>query len=83
MCREGLSTIFFGAKQEVLDKAIIEIKRCFRAIDIAGCRNGYFKPEDELGIVNTIRASKADCLFIAISSPTKERLLDAIGMNWA
>ena len=87
LCAEkGYRPYFFGAKQEVLNKAIIEIKRLFPAIDVAGCRNGYFKSEDELGIVNTIRASKADCLFIAISSPTKERFIrryrDELGVSF-
>lgn len=71
----GYRPYFLGAKQEVLEKAIAEIKRLFPKIQIAGFRNGYFKPSEEPAIVNDIRASSADCLFIAISSPMKERFI--------
>jgi N-acetylglucosaminyldiphosphoundecaprenol N-acetyl-beta-D-mannosaminyltransferase len=66
---------FLGAKQDVLNKAIIEIKNKFPNIKIAGYHDGYFKPDEEPKILNEIRESKADCLFIAISSPMKERFI--------
>lgn len=72
---KGFRPYFFGAKQVVLERAISNIRREYPRIDIAGWRNGYFKPEDEEQIIRDIAASNADCLFIAISSPTKERLL--------
>lgn len=72
---KGYRPYFFGAKQDVLEQAVEKIRREFPGINIAGYRNGYFKPEDEKQIVADIAASNADCLFIAISSPTKERLL--------
>lgn len=76
LCEEkGFRPYFFGAKQDVLERAISNIRREYPRIDIAGCRNGYFKPEEEEQIIRDIAASNADCLFIAISSPTKERLL--------
>jgi N-acetylglucosaminyldiphosphoundecaprenol N-acetyl-beta-D-mannosaminyltransferase len=76
LCEEkGFRPYFFGAKQEVLDKAIENIRAQFPKLQIAGARNGYFKPHEEAGIIADIAASKADCLFIAITSPTKERLM--------
>ncbi len=73
--RKGFRPYFFGAKQEVLEKAVANIRAQYPGIDIAGYRNGYFTPQEEEGIIADIAASRADCLFIAISSPTKERLL--------
>lgn len=76
LCAEkGFRPYFFGAKQEVLEQAIANIKQQYPGITIAGYRNGYFKAEEEAQIMSEIAASKADCLFIAITSPTKERLL--------
>lgn len=76
LCAEkGFKPYFFGAKQDVLEQAIANIRGQYPSLVIAGYRNGYFKPEDEDGIIRDIAASNADCLFIAITSPTKERLL--------
>lgn len=76
LCSEkGYRPYFLGAKEEVLQKAIVEIKRLFPTVQIAGFQNGYFKPEDEPQIVDRIRSSDADCLFLAISSPIKERFI--------
>ncbi|MFO0388994.1 MAG: WecB/TagA/CpsF family glycosyltransferase [Alphaproteobacteria bacterium] len=72
---KGYRPYFFGAKQEVLELAIANIKTQYPTISIVGYRNGYFTPAEEEGIIRDIAASNADCLFIAISSPTKERLL--------
>lgn len=73
--RKGYRPYFFGAKQEVLEQAVQNIRIQYPGIHIAGYRNGYFNPEEEPGIVEEIAHAKADCLFIAISSPTKENLL--------
>lgn len=76
LCMEkGYRPYFLGAKQEVLEQAVENIRKQYPGIDIAGYRNGYFKPEEEVAIIRDIAQAKADCLFIAISSPTKERLL--------
>ncbi len=67
---------FFGAKQEVLDKVVAHYQKEFPSLRIAGARNGYYKPEEELKIVEEIRASNAQILFVAISSPKKEIFLN-------
>ncbi|MFN3637766.1 MAG: WecB/TagA/CpsF family glycosyltransferase [Chloroherpetonaceae bacterium] len=67
---------FFGAKQEVLDKVVAHYRKEFPFLRIAGARNGYYKPEEELKIVEEIRASNAQILFVAISSPKKEIFLN-------
>jgi len=75
MCaKEGFKPYIWGAKEDVLQAALKNLKTSYPALKIAGARNGYFKPEDEQKIINDINTSNADCLFVAISSPTKERL---------
>jgi N-acetylglucosaminyldiphosphoundecaprenol N-acetyl-beta-D-mannosaminyltransferase len=76
LCAEkGYRPYFFGAKQDVLERAIVNIRSQYPQINIAGYRNGYFTEAKEKQIIRDIALSQADCLFIAISSPTKERLL--------
>jgi N-acetylglucosaminyldiphosphoundecaprenol N-acetyl-beta-D-mannosaminyltransferase len=73
--REGFRPYFLGATAEVVHKAAAEARRRFPGLSIAGVHDGYFAPEQEAAIVNEIRASGADCLFIGIPTPRKERLL--------
>jgi N-acetylglucosaminyldiphosphoundecaprenol N-acetyl-beta-D-mannosaminyltransferase len=75
--REGYRPYFLGAKQDVLDEAIANIRRQYPSIEIAGAHHGYYRPEDEMRVVEGIRESGADCLFLAMPTPTKERFLAA------
>lgn len=73
--REGFRPYFLGAREEVLAKAIEEARKKHPKLDVAGWRNGYFNRDEETEIVEAINGSKADCLFVAISSPMKENFL--------
>ncbi|HWJ25350.1 MAG TPA: WecB/TagA/CpsF family glycosyltransferase [Flavisolibacter sp.] len=66
---------FFGAKDQVLEKMIEKYSAIYSPEIIAGYRNGYFKKEDEQEIAQQIADSKANILFVAISSPIKENFL--------
>ncbi len=73
--REGFRPYFLGARQSVVETMIQRLGNSHPDLKIAGFRNGYFGAEDEAGIVAEIRNSKADCLFVGITSPIKERFL--------
>jgi N-acetylglucosaminyldiphosphoundecaprenol N-acetyl-beta-D-mannosaminyltransferase len=76
MCaREGFRPYFLGATDQVLRSAEAVALHRFPGLRLAGRHDGYFKPEQEANIVSEIRASRADCLFVAISTPRKERFL--------
>jgi N-acetylglucosaminyldiphosphoundecaprenol N-acetyl-beta-D-mannosaminyltransferase len=78
LCAErGLRPYFLGARQEVLERAVSETRRRLPNIEMAGWHHGYFSPEDEPDVVAAIRASAADCLFIGMPTPRKERFLHA------
>lgn len=62
----------FGAKQEVVEKVKQIIEKKYPNVVIAGIRNGYFDQSKEQEIVDMIKESKADMLFVAFSSPKKE-----------
>lgn len=67
---------FFGAKEEVVKKVVDKYGNTYGEGIIAGYRNGYFKETEEEIVAQEIAASRADILFVAMSSPKKEIFLD-------
>ena len=67
---------FLGAREEIVSKVVEIYTRKYSPDIIAGYNNGYYSNNDEQTIVNQINQSKADMLFIAISSPKKEIFLN-------
>lgn len=71
----GHRVFCLGATTDVLDAAIDHFKaRCPKVI-IAGRQHGYFKPDEEEALARAIRESQSDILFVAMTSPKKERFL--------
>jgi N-acetylglucosaminyldiphosphoundecaprenol N-acetyl-beta-D-mannosaminyltransferase len=46
-------------------------------VQIAGVRNGYYAPEEEPAVLEEIRRSAADVVFVGMPSPAKERVVVA------
>lgn len=66
---------FLGAKESVLHKTIDKVRSTFPNLHIAGFHHGYFW-DDEEEMVEKIRVSNAAILFVAISSPKKEKFIN-------
>ncbi len=77
--RQGYSVYLLGAEQNVLDIVMKRIRESYPHARIAGSRNGYFVEDNAASIAEDIRSSRADILFVAITSPKKELFLDAYG----
>ena len=75
--KDGFRPFLLGATPSVLQRAADVIAAKFPSIRLAGLRDGYFRPEEEGEVVEQIIKSKADCLFIAMPTPRKERFLAA------
>tara|TARA_R110002074_G_scaffold299444_3_gene470982 strand:+ start:3513 stop:4307 length:795 start_codon:yes stop_codon:yes gene_type:complete len=73
--RAGFKPYLLGAEAHVLASVQRRLKRDLPTLQVAGFHDGYFKPEDELAIVEEINTSGADCLFVAMPTPRKERFL--------
>lgn len=73
----GRRPFILGATQANLDRAMNEARRRYPGLEFAGSRNGYFKAEDRPEVVRLIAQSGADCLFVAMPTPHKERFLNA------
>jgi len=69
------SVYLLGAKQDVVETVANNFKQNYNPNIIAGYRNGYFSAAEEKQIVEKIVASKANMLFVAMSSPKKEIFL--------
>ncbi len=72
---EGWRVFLLGAEEAVVQEVRRRYAQRLPALQFAGVRNGYWKPEEEAGVVEQIAAARTDLLFVAISSPKKERFL--------
>lgn len=66
----------FGGKPGVAELARDNLLKKYPALNIVGCRNGYFKPEEEPEIVKEINDSGADLVFVCLGAPKQEQWLD-------
>lgn len=73
----GYSIYFVGAKDEILQKAIVNIKAKFPNIVVKGQHNGYFKDgsSEEEQILKDIEEKKPDLLIAAMGFPKQEIFL--------
>jgi N-acetylglucosaminyldiphosphoundecaprenol N-acetyl-beta-D-mannosaminyltransferase len=79
--RVGWRVYVLGAKEEVLATALVRLQDRYPGLVIAGARNGYFPREAEPAVAEAIRDSRADLLFVAMSSPQKEKFLGRYGRD--
>ena len=67
---------FLGAKEKVIKKVVNYYSKKYSNQIISGYRNGYFDNDEEKMIIDQIIKSKANLLFVAMTSPKKEILLN-------
>ncbi|HKC49677.1 MAG TPA: WecB/TagA/CpsF family glycosyltransferase [Myxococcota bacterium] len=70
--REGLRVYLLGARREVVAKLAEGCERDYPGLVLAGRRDGYFREAEHAEIVEEIRKSRADLLFVGMPSPFKE-----------
>lgn len=73
--QNNLKVFFFGAAPGVAAEAKQKFEILHPGVSIVGCRNGYFKDEDDLTIVEEINHSGAELLFVALGAPKQEKWL--------
>ncbi|MDY0964455.1 WecB/TagA/CpsF family glycosyltransferase [Massilia sp. CFBP9026] len=73
---KGWRVFLLGARPDVVREVAATYARRYPGLVLAGVRDGYWQGEDaEAGVVRQVRDSRADLLFVAISSPRKEQFL--------
>lgn len=70
--RERLRLYFLGASPDVLHELVRMVNEKHHGAVIAGARDGYFPRERSHEIIEDVRASRADILFVGMPSPFKE-----------
>ena len=76
LAKQGGSLYLFGGKPGVAEAAAEKLTEKYPGLQIAGIRNGYFKPEEEPQIVAAIRESGADALYVCLGAPKQELWMD-------
>jgi N-acetylglucosaminyldiphosphoundecaprenol N-acetyl-beta-D-mannosaminyltransferase len=70
--RERLRLFFLGARPAVLETLVRRVIDEQEGAVIVGAHDGYFPPQRSSEIVQQIRESRADILFVGMPSPFKE-----------
>lgn len=81
----GFSVFLLGATDEVASKTAATVQSQYPGLKVAGYHHGYFW-DDEESMVEKVRKSGAQLLFVAITSPKKENFInrwkDQLGVNF-
>lgn len=73
----GWRVFLLGAAPGVAEQAAIRIAEEYNGINIVGTHHGYFKQEDLNGVLEKIKASRPDILFVALGVPKQEKFAAA------
>ena len=77
LSKTGEGVFLFGAKPGVAEAAKAKMEEKYPGLSVVGCRNGYFKPEDEEDIVRQINESGAKLLLVCLGAPKQEKWIAA------
>jgi len=71
---EGMRPFFLGGTRAVVQQLSAELRRKYPKLRTAGMHHGYFStPESNLSIIEKIRLSQPDILFVGMGSPRQEK----------
>ena len=70
MAGEGMSLYLLGAKPGIAEQAAEKLSAQYPGLEIAGTHDGYFKEDGP--VVEDIRQSGADCVFVCLGAPKQE-----------
>ncbi len=71
MAEEGKRLYLLGGKPGVAELAAKNLTAKHPALQIAGTQDGYFK--DDAPVIEAVRASGADCVFVCLGAPKQEK----------
>jgi N-acetylglucosaminyldiphosphoundecaprenol N-acetyl-beta-D-mannosaminyltransferase len=71
----GYRVYCLGATAAVLERVIARIAVEYPGVRVVGRCHGYFSPEEEPRVARDITEARPDILFVAMTSPRKERFL--------
>ncbi len=85
IAKTGEGVFLFGAKPGVAETAKKNLEQKYPGLNVCGTHDGYFKPEDEDGIIDAINQSGAKLLLVCLGAPKQEKWIaahkDALRVN--
>ena len=76
LAAEGKSIFLLGAQPGAAETSGQAMLARFPQLKIAGTRDGFFKPEEEVQVIKEINAAGADILLVAMGVPRQEFWID-------
>ncbi|HJR44524.1 MAG TPA: WecB/TagA/CpsF family glycosyltransferase [Actinomycetota bacterium] len=73
----GWPVYFLGARPGVAERAAAAMGALYPGLVVSGCRDGYWSPEQNGIVVESIRASGAGLVMAALGNPLQEEWLDS------
>lgn len=74
--KNKIKIFMLGAQPHVVERAFGVAQQRFPMHDWVGCRNGYFKPDEESDLIDAIREANPDLLLVAMGNPMQEYWID-------
>jgi N-acetylglucosaminyldiphosphoundecaprenol N-acetyl-beta-D-mannosaminyltransferase len=72
----GKRLYLLGARPGVAEEVREWISRNYAGTQVAGCRDGYFKSDEEEQVIRSIAESRADVLLVAMGVPSQDLWID-------
>ncbi|WNW17347.1 WecB/TagA/CpsF family glycosyltransferase [Lactiplantibacillus plantarum] len=73
---KGYSIYLLGARKTVVERTAKNLKSRFSGLNIVGIRDGYFDESEWGELAEQLRQKKPDFIFVGITSPLKEYLVE-------
>ncbi len=70
--KKGWKVGFLGAKPEIVEAAVSNLKEKYSGLDVTFVNDGYYPQEKEAEIVDAIRKAGVQILFVAMGVPKQE-----------
>jgi len=74
--KRGYSVYLLGAKKEVVEKTAAVLRKKHPRLNVVGIHDGYFSEEDWGEISAELKRVQPDFVFVGITSPLKEYLIE-------
>lgn len=77
LAKLGGSLYLFGSKPGVAELAAANIESRYSGVKVVGMSDGYFDEDKEKTIIEDIKSTKPDLLFVCLGAPKQERWISA------
>jgi len=72
------SFYLLGGSEEIIEKTVSTLKNEFKDIDLKGYRNGFLGPGEKEALIDQLKVSQPEIVFVAMGSPKQEFLMDEL-----